>query len=238
MKAGVTVGIVTANINSDHAKRCINSVKQFTEYDDLVVLDNNRRGDFNHAEEMNKIIRIADTRYVALLDDDVYVENRWVEEMLKVMTDDVALVSPLHKNGKGELSYAGIDFEDNFSGQHRHRMNIGPRPCYPTPTVCSACLLIDSAKIEYLFFDEFFPKYFNDIDFGLRVWCEGFRVVMSTAVEVVHLGGGTLPQGGADSSFHYGKSMEDFRQKWQGTMWEKKFRASVEQAQLGDKLNG
>src|SRR5262249_25820997 len=104
----VTIGVVSANLRSDHARTCIDLIKKYTRNFDLVVLDNNRRPTFNHPYEMNKLISICDTDFLVLMDDDVFVESGWLDGLLRCMTPSVGVVTPLHKDQGGNLSYAGV----------------------------------------------------------------------------------------------------------------------------------
>ena len=45
----VTIGVVSADMRSVHAKTCIEKIKQHTSNFDLVVLDNNFGPGFNHS---------------------------------------------------------------------------------------------------------------------------------------------------------------------------------------------
>jgi len=104
----VTIGVVSANLKSDHARTCIDFIKKFTNNFDLVILDNNGRSIFNHPHEINKLLSICDTDYLALMDDDVFVEPGWLDGMLRCMSASVGVVTPLHKDRSGNLSYAGV----------------------------------------------------------------------------------------------------------------------------------
>jgi hypothetical protein len=92
----VTVGIVSADIRSKHAQECINLVKRHTSNYDLVILDNNKGPDFNHSREMNRIISMAGTDYLVLMDDDVHVTHGWLEGLLRAISPARGVVTPVH----------------------------------------------------------------------------------------------------------------------------------------------
>jgi GT2 family glycosyltransferase len=192
----VTVGIVSANFKSNFAQLCIESVKRFTRNFELVLLDNNFGPGFNHSREMNRILSICRTDFLVLMDDDVIVEAGWLDGMLKAMGPDVGVVTPIHKNSEGAISYAGVVMLPDRSGRHGHDLAVPSEP-RSTQTLCSAIMLIDMRRCGHITVDDSYSKYFLDIDYGLRVWEAGFRTVLSPFVMVTHVGGATLPYGSA-----------------------------------------
>lgn len=190
----VTIGIVSADLRADHARTCVDLVKKLTKNCDLILLDNNRRPTFNHPHEMNKLISACETDFLVLMDDDVFVEPGWLDGMLRCMTSSVGVVTPLHKDLSGNLSYAGVVMRPDYSGHHTHSFAL-PEQSTRIQTLCSAILLIDVSKCGHVRFDECYSKYFLDIDYGFRIWEAGFQVVCSPYTMVTHIGGGTLKHG-------------------------------------------
>ena len=212
----VTIGLVSADIESPLAKKCLNALKQHTKNFDLIVLDNNRGNNFNHPVEMNRLLSVCRTEYLVLLDDDVFVEGGWLDGMLRCMTLSVGVVTPMHKNKDGAISYAGIVMRPDFSGHHAHIIDEIKKPT-SVQTVCSAVMLIDMTKCGHIKLDESFSKYFLDIDYGCRIWEAGFQVVCSPFSIVTHVGGGTLPQGSQRSNELYEEQRKRFVKLWTDT---------------------
>jgi GT2 family glycosyltransferase len=194
----VTVGIVSADSTSLHAQECIRRVKTYTSNFDLILIDNNRDTNFNHSREMNRLLSICRTDYLALLDDDVLVGPGWLQGMLRCFTPGVGVVTPLHMGRDASLSYAGIVLDPTDSGHHSHILEVpsGPRRIQ---TLCSAAMLIHIPACGHVRLDERYTKYFLDIDYGLQVWEAGMQVVCSPYSEVTHLAGATMEQGGPRS---------------------------------------
>jgi glycosyltransferase involved in cell wall biosynthesis len=211
--ARVTVGIVSADIKSEYAAKCIDSIKQYTSNYDLIILDNNRGPNFNHPREMNRIISVAKTDYLVLMDDDVFVEEGWLNGLFGALSPDVGVVTPLHKDKNGELSYSGVFLMLNGTGEHAHIIDI-PSEARSIPTLCSAIMLIDLNKCRYLLFNERNRKYFLDIDYGLQVWEAGYRVVCTPETTVTHIGGGTLTQGSSDAMVLHKIDEDIFIEDW------------------------
>ena len=135
-----------------------------------------RSGDFNHAREMNRLIRVARTDFLVLMDDDVFVEPGWADALLAFVNSRVGVVTPVHYDAYGRFNYAGVVMHSDRTGGHRHDLE---RPAAPARnmTLCSAIMLIDLAKCGHLRMDENYSKYFLDIDYGLSVWEAGYEVV-------------------------------------------------------------
>ena len=209
----VTIGIVSANLRSDHARTCIDLVKKFTKNFELIILDNNGRSSFNHPHEMNKLLSVCDTDYLVVMDDDVFVEPGWLDGMLRCVAPSAGVVTPLHKDRNGSLSYAGLVMRPDYSGHHTHSLAV---PDGPTriQTLCSAVMLIDMSKCGHLRFNESYSKYFLDIDFGLQVWSTGYEVVCSPYVAVTHIGGATLQQGSPRSAELFEIQRQHFVRQW------------------------
>jgi len=212
----LTVGVVTADLRASHARRCIDSLKRCTRNFDLVILDNSRSGDFNHARELNRLIRAARTDYLVLMDDDVFVEPGWADALLACVNSRVGVVTPVHYDAYGRFNYAGVIMHSDRTGGHRHDLE---RPSAPVRnmTLCSAILLIDLPKCGHLRMDENYSKYFLDIDYGLSVWEAGYEVVCTPHAEVTHIGGATLEQGTSKAYELHEPQRRYFVRKWMDT---------------------
>ena len=211
--ARLTVGVVTADLRSGHARRCLSSLKRYTRNFDLVILDNSRSDDFNHAREMNRLIRMARTDYLVLMDDDVFVEPGWADALLACVNSRVGVVTPVHYDVYGRLSYSGVIMQGDGSGRHYHDLD---KPAAPVRimTLCSAVMLIDLAKCGHLRLDENYSKFFLDIDYGLSVWEGGYEVVCTPHAAVTHVAGATMGQGTREAQALHEPQQRYFVQKW------------------------
>lgn len=187
----VTIGVVSANLNGEHASICIDLLKKYTTNFDLIVIDNNWGSNFNHSREMNRLLAMCRTDYLVLMDDDVWVTPNWLDGLFSAMGPDVGVVTPLHRDRSGNISYAGVVMRPDMTGHHSHSFAVPNEPV-AIQTLCSAVMLIDVNRVGHLKVDESYSKYFMDIDYGLRVWEAGFRVMLAPASICTHLGGATL----------------------------------------------
>ncbi len=187
----VTIGVVSANLNNKHTQTCLDRLKKHTRNFDLIVLDNNCGPNFNHSREMNRLLEICRTDFLVLMDDDAWVTSGWLESMLSCIAPAVGVVTPLHLDRHGDLSYAGVVMNPDGSGDHSH-IHKAPKNPTPSETLRSAVLLIDMTKVGHLRLDESYSAYFSDIDFGLRVWEAGFEVIVDSNSICTHLGGASI----------------------------------------------
>jgi len=209
----VTIAVVTANLQNAHAVECIRRIKQHTKNYDLLILDNASQPNFNHPREMNKILRMVETSFVVLMDDDVFVEAGWLEGLFKGLDHETALIAPLHRNRHGNLSFSGVYFSGDNQGNHAHLLDQPARP-RATQTICSAIILIDLQKCAGLWMDESYAKYFLDLDYSLQVWEAGYKVVVTPEVIVTHLGGATLTHGSNQANDVQERDRQHFINQW------------------------
>lgn len=212
----VTVAVVTSDIYKKHAQKCVAALKQHTTNFDLVILDNNGGPGFVHAREMNKVLRSVKTDFLVLLDDDVFVEAGWLDGLLAAMDEETGVVAPLHKDGKGRLSFSGVYLAGDEWGSHEH---LKDRPAHKRESqcLCSAILLIDVRKCGNIFFDEQYRKYFFDLTHSFRVWEAGYKVVCTPDVIVTHLGGATMDYRSQRSQMLFNLDVQTFADEWIST---------------------
>jgi GT2 family glycosyltransferase len=190
-KTRVTVCVVSADTRFPHSRECLRAVKEYSPGCDLLVVDNQRSPDFNHSREMNRLIDLCRTPYLVLMDDDVFVGPGWLDGLFQSLEPSVGVVTPLHKDGQGRISYAGLVLHPDNSGRHEHIFEV-PAETRRIQTLCSALMLVDMNRCGHIRLDEAYSKYFLDIDYGLRVWENGAEVVCSPHTTVTHLGGATM----------------------------------------------
>jgi len=211
--ATVTVAVVTGDLRNRHAQKCLGHLKRHTSNFNLVLLDNNHSANFNHSREMNKVLKTADTDYVVLMDDDVFVKPEWLPGLLKAMDDKTGVVVPMHEDGGGKLSFSGAYLMGDGLGTHAHLLEV-PKAPRVTQCVCSALLLIDRRKCGHLPFSEDYSKYFLDIDYSLRVWEAGYQIACTPEVTVTHLGGATMSRDPQKLRAHWNTDLETFVRRW------------------------
>ncbi len=209
----VTVAVVTADIRQQHTRLCLSRLKEHTANFDLMVLDNHRSQNFSHPREMNRVLRTATTDFVALLDDDVFVTPGWLDGLVAAVNERTGIVTPLHKDRRGRMSYSGVYLLGDGTGRHAHTVDVPSAPRV-AECMCSAAVLIDRRKCGDLFFEEAYRKYFLDLDYALRVWEAGYEVVVTPHSVVTHLGGGTMSYQSPESAAAVERDRATFVATW------------------------
>ena len=212
-QASVTIAVVTAGLEQPHARECIHRIKTHSGRAELIVLDNNRSTHFNHPREMNRILDAATTDYAVLLDDDVFVDEQWLDGLLRGIDADTGVVGPIHRGRDGSISHSGVYMAGDDWGNHAHLLDVPSQPRV-VPMLCSACLLVDLRKCGHVRFNETYSKYFLDLDYSLQVWETGYKVVCSPFSPVTHLAGVTMPHGSSNSLQLWERDIVTFRQDW------------------------
>ena len=189
----VTVGVLTADRTSKRGRLCLEAVRAHTANYELVVLDRQHSEDFHYPRELNRLLRAAQTDFVALLNDEGVVGSGWLDALLAATAANVGVVTPAQRPHGGDL-YGGVAFHPDRSGQHGQLIPTLAKP-HAVPTFCHPVLLLDRMKCRRLYFDEGYRHYFFDLDFGLRVWEANLHVVCAPGAVVTRFKTGPLPYG-------------------------------------------
>lgn len=211
--ARTTIAVVTSDLRREHTRHCLALIKAHTSNYDLLVLDNAGTKEFSHPRLMNQVLRNAETEFVVLMDDDVFVEPGWLDGLLACVDADTGVVAPMHKDKEGAVSFSGLYLAGDGKGTHEHTLDrpSGPRVMQ---TYCSAILLIDMAKCGQILMDEAYSKYFFDLTHGFEVWEAGYKTVCTPEVMVTHIGGATMNWGSAESNALLQRDRATFVHEW------------------------
>jgi GT2 family glycosyltransferase len=209
----VTIAVVTSSIYKPHARKCLAVLKKYTTNFDLIILDNNEGKDFNHPREMNKVLKMVKTDFLVLMDDDVFVSKGWLEGLFASLDDKTGVLAPLHRDKRGRLSFSGVYLKGDGLGSHAHLLDIPdkPRECQ---CLCSALLLIDMRKCGEILFNENYQKYFLDLDYSLKIWEAGYKVICTPYTTITHIGGGTLAHRTEKADMLFSSDSQTFIINW------------------------
>lgn len=225
MNQKATILIVSGNIDSKNARDCLNSLKANTSLQlirEVIVIEAGIRPDFNHSEEINRILPIFKGDYLVLLDDDVVLKAGWLDGLIGCAQNckDAGIVGAVLTNSKGKIIHTGGDVTDAYFG-----IELKEPISKPTERkyVCSAVMLITHEAAKKIGpFDEGYRKYGQETDYCLRAWEAGFKVVASPEAVAVHLVGKTVKLR-PDMKDLWEKDRARFYSKWKTSPFYNKF---------------
>jgi GT2 family glycosyltransferase len=157
------------------------------------------------AYQLNKGMRQAlghnDTRYIIRIEGDAIPQGSgWLQELVDVMESDpdVAIAMPIDTDRKGKLGYGGRLYGNCTFSPVPHP----PSRVYPSIGTGGHCFITRRSYVEELFregvepyWDSFYIS-FEDIDFNLKAWLRGLKVVVTSSAKVLHEGT-TMPHDGS-----------------------------------------
>jgi glycosyltransferase involved in cell wall biosynthesis len=216
VNSSVTVAVLSTDLLSADAQRCIERIKKHTADYDLVIVANNRSSPQDRARERNRLLEFCRTDYLVLMDDDVLVEKGWLEGLTRALGPQVGVVTPVHRDLAGNLSYAGIVLQPDDSGDSSAALSIGQRP-QRIQTLSGAIMLIDIHRCGHVRMDEVSAGHFVDVDYGLRIWEEGCNVVCTPWTQVVRAGCGAAPRETEQPAALIEAQRERWRSSWADT---------------------
>jgi hypothetical protein len=179
----VAVGLVTQDIRSAQARRCLDSLRHALGAIDLVFFDVGRTPQATWPLEMNRALGVCDADFLLLLEDDVTIGTELLDGLLECMDDFTALVAPVYRDFSGEIVSSGVYLLSQDLCVHE---DLTDRPDAPRvrQAVRSGALLIDMKKCRSLRFSSRYQMACFDVDYCLQVWEAGYRVVTTPDVDV------------------------------------------------------
>lgn len=215
----VSVIVITYN-GKHHLKECFDSLKKQTYKNfDAYLLDNASvdgssdfirenypwmkviqfKTNYGFAEGYNRAIKMVNTEYVALLNDDTRTDPKWLEELVKAIESDETLFAVgskilfydrpdiiNHAGAKITIIGAGFDigFGEKDSPEFNEQKYVG--------AVCGAGMLVRKEIFEEIGgFDEDYFAYFEDLDLCWRAWLYGYKTLYVPTSVVYHKFGGS-----------------------------------------------
>jgi GT2 family glycosyltransferase len=184
--------IVVDNGSNDNSVKFLSS-----DYPEVKIIKNSTNLGFAVAN--NQGAKLAVGEYIAFLNNDTKVDENWLVELLRPIYGDKEVVC----SGSKVLSIDGktLDFAGgmiNFEGKGFQvdygldiEKDVHNQPVF-LPFVNGGAMLVDrNVFFEACRFDEDFFAYYEDVDFGWRLWVLGYRVVFAPKSVVYHVHHGT-----------------------------------------------
>lgn len=165
------------------------------------VLVNDKNVGFSPA--VNQAARVANGEILALLNNDAIADPNWISSGVAYLQshDEVGCVGSLilHSDGK-TIDYAGGEMAFNAMGYAAHNNeDFTKTPPAAGPTLFAsggAMLVITKVFLDAGGFDEDFFAFFEDVDFGWRLWIMGLETHFVPASRVYHEHHGTIKRFG------------------------------------------
>jgi GT2 family glycosyltransferase len=233
----VTIVIPTRD-RGDLLGECLDSIRSLTSYPhfSVVVLDNDSRdpathalfeqakvrvvpasGVFNYSAIVNTGFASVDSEFVITLNNDTRVTDPdWIEGLLELGTRPrVGVVGCRLLYPDGRPQHEGIAIATGPPAVNLHFPAPGIRLLGDAQTVrevsavTGACSLIRrSVWQDVNGYDELLAVAYNDVDFCLRVWQHGYKVLYTPHVTLVH------NEGSSRGSLHPSKDESRFVRRW------------------------
>jgi GT2 family glycosyltransferase len=212
-----TVSVVVLNYNGkQHLKDCFVSLRALNyprERCELILVDNastdnsvdfirenfsevriiQNETNLGFAHGNNNGARAAAGKYVAFLNNDVYVDSTWLSEMVLAATQRSSIICVGSKmvSWDGKLidfvkpliNFYGFGYQDAM-GWPDHGQFDKP---VPLPFACGGAMMIErQIFLESGGFDEDYFLFFEDVDVGWRMWVLGYEVVLAPKALAYH----------------------------------------------------
>jgi len=144
------------------------------------IIRNNKNVGF--AKAVNQVLELIESGLVALVNNDVFLDNRWLEEMVKSAKNDLRagiFASKIYFlnglfNSTGHVIYRGLAvMERGFFERDLGQYN---ESCYVAGACAAAALYRKKLFEDIGVFDEDYFMYNEDVDLSLRAILHGWKV--------------------------------------------------------------
>lgn len=184
-------------------------------------------GDFNYSRIINFGVTHAKGDYILLLNNDTKVITpHFLEEMLGyAMRPDVGVVGAKLYYRDGLIQHAGMivgpygavsHVHQNYSSTYEGYLSRAVRPGNFS-AVTGACQLVKKNVFDEVGgYEESLAVGFNDVDFCLKIWRAGYRVVFTPYAELYHYEFTSRGRETFDKAkeYRWKKEQAKFTQRW------------------------
>ena len=170
--------------------------KWLNKYKNLIFKKLDKNYGFDKA--VNEGIKLSDSKYIVLLNNDTVAKENWLEELIKCIDSDKKIFSVCSKmlryDDKNLIDDAGDEY--NILGWGYKRGDGQPINEYnKTEEVFSSCagaaIYRRSILDEIGYFDEHFFAYMEDVDICYRGKIHGYKNIYCADAQIYHIGSAT-----------------------------------------------
>jgi hypothetical protein len=132
----------------------------------------------------NAAVQHATSPFVALINNDVVLDDDWLATVRGAMRDGVAAVQTILRRDATTIDGAGIDVSDGTIRQIGHGLPIGSP--LPVPWGVSATATV--YRRELLHFDESFFAYYEDVELSASLREQEWELLVLPVAKATHRG--------------------------------------------------
>lgn len=162
----VAIGVAGVDLSSEPWQRCLSSLRSCAGGREIIVCEHRSTTEFHLPRALNHLLDVAQSDLVALIWSPIAVEPGWLDGLCRSWAADVGVIAP---------SRSGVVFKPDRSG-HFSPIQNASKIATAAFSFAGPVALIDSRRCGRRF-DETYGCHFFDVDFGLRTWQSGLRVV-------------------------------------------------------------
>jgi len=202
--------IVIDNCSTDETREYLSTLKDTSICKFKVIFNRENRG---FVGGMNQGIELSRAPYICLANNDLLFGPGWLAEMISVFAkfDQVGLLNP-NSNSLGARIPSGSTLSSYSQELTTNYKNVFTE----LPFCIGFCMMIKRQVVEKAggLSDEFYPMFFEDTDYSLKVQKCGYLIGVAKAAYVWHKEHGSLKQLGPDKEKNFLKSKATFVRKW------------------------
>ncbi len=180
--------VLIDNASDEPTQTYLESLKKDSRLEVMVIRNEENLG---NTKAVNQGLVATDAEYVCNLDNDTYVTEGWLTEMVAATETDprVGIVAPEGRGGLPPSSDAFADIEQCGQEASKRRgeyLEMATVDCY--------CALFTRTMIKEIgLWDEIFsPGYFDDTEYCRRAADAGFKLLGAKGAYVYHREGGSF----------------------------------------------
>ena len=133
---------------------------------------------------VNAAVKQATSPFVALINNDVVLDDDWLATVRGAMRNRVAAVQTILRRDESTIDGAGIDVSDGTIRQIGHGLPIGA----PLPPAWGVSATATLYRRELLHFDESFFAYYEDVELSARLRDAGWELLVLPVAKATHRG--------------------------------------------------
>ena len=170
--------LVVDNASTDKSVQIIRNIADRSSKVEVIRNDEN----VGFAKAVNQALELIDSSLIALVNNDVFLDNKWLEEMVKSARNDLRagiFASKIYFlngliNSTGHAIYRGLAVMER--GFFERDLGQYDETCYVAGACAAAALYRRKLFEDIGFFDEDYFMYNEDVDLSLRAILRGWNI--------------------------------------------------------------